>query len=579
MMLIADLTLITQSRASTRQALFNRDVSEMIESAKTPADHDAIAAAYDQEAAYNRDQAALHLRIAESYDRKPRWRLDYSKICREMVKDYSDLAKEDAELAQEHRKMAESLQSSSGSLTSQGSVGQGAATTPDHGTVTRAGSNGKAGRAVGEVSLMKKVSKISICIAVISLFALFPSAVPAIPGDRRLTLEQLIAAALEVSPRVRAARERWYSASHQIQQNYVPADPTFGYSNIDSPQFPLFESSQHAIVASQNLQFPGKALVQGTQAKRTADIARLTYEAAIRDLRAQVEVAYYQLALDNALGGTTQALEITLGQVVKVTEIAFEASQASQADFIAAELARRTAEQQLQIYKLNVENDLTQLNTLLYRRPDEPLVVDDKLDLKPIGTRLDNLIDAAEHTRQEILQAALTARNSADAETLARMEYLPDYTLTYEFDDFLLSSAAPAPNRLEDHSLTLAFNVPIYFWWHQREDMKKGLHDLAAAREDLDSLKSETAAAVTTLYRTALLDAQPASVYRDSLIPLALQEYQVALVGYQSGKVNFAQLQNAYQQVYALREAQFQLFNQFLAQRVALEQTVGTPLP
>jgi len=102
----------------------------MIANAKTPADHDAIAAAYDQEAAYNRDEAAVHLEIAESYDRRPRWRFDYSKICRQMARDYADLAKEDDELAQEHRKMAESLRSAS-NLTSHGTVVQGAArTTP-----------------------------------------------------------------------------------------------------------------------------------------------------------------------------------------------------------------------------------------------------------------------------------------------------------------------------------------------------------------------------------------------------------------------------------------------------------------
>lgn len=128
--MVSAFALTTQSCVSIRQALFHRDVSEMIANAKTPADHDAIAAAYDQEAAYNRDEAAVHLEIAESYDRRPRWRFDYSKICRQMARDYADLAKEDDELAQEHRKMAESLRSA-GEAKSQGPVIQGAArTTP-----------------------------------------------------------------------------------------------------------------------------------------------------------------------------------------------------------------------------------------------------------------------------------------------------------------------------------------------------------------------------------------------------------------------------------------------------------------
>lgn len=401
----------------------------------------------------------------------------------------------------------------------------------------------------------------------------------AICADTPLSLDQLIGFAVEVNPRVKATRERWYAATHQIQQNYAPADPQFGYASIDSPQFPLFKASEHSILASQSLQFPGKALLQANQAKRNAEIARMSYEVAIRDIRAQVEAGYYQLALDGALGNATEALEQSLDQVVKVTEIAFESSRATQADYIAAELARSTAQQQLQIYRLNTENDTTQLNMLLYRRPDEPLAIDEKLDLKPIGVPLDRLVETAQQSRQEILQAALSEKNFNDAQTLATMEYLPDYTLAYNFDDYLLTTAAPAPNRPQDHTLTLAFNVPVYFWWHQREDVKKSLHDLAAARDDLESLKNETAATVTTLYRTALLDARQAALYRNSLIPLAMQGYQVALVGYQNGKLNFAQLQNAYQQLYSLRVGQLQLSNQFFAQRVALEQTVGAPLP
>ena len=176
------------------------------------------------------------------------------------------------------------------------------------------------------------------------------------------------------------------------------------------------------------------------------------------------------------------------------------------------------------------------------------------------------------------MQAALSERSADTASSLARMEYLPDYTITYFFDDYLLESGAPAPSRTEDHSLTLAFNLPIYFWWHQREDVQKSLHDLAAARYDLGSIKNQTAAAVTTLYRTALLDYLQATLYRDSLTPLARQGYQVALVAYQSGKLNFAQLQDSYQQLYALQISQLQFENQYLAQKVALEQTIGAPL-
>lgn len=120
--------------------------------------------------------------------------------------------------------------------------------------------------------------------------------------------------------------------------------------------------------------------------------------------------------------------------------------------------------------------------------------------------------------------------------------------------------------------------MPIYFWWHQREDVEKSRHDLNAARYDLGSIRNQTATAVATLYQTALVAYRQAQLYHDSLIPMARQGYQVALVAYQTGKLNFAELQNAYQQLYGVQVAYLQLENQFLAQRVALEQTVGAPL-
>jgi hypothetical protein len=58
---------------------------------------------------------------------------------------------------------------------------------------------------------------------------------------QRLTLEQLVEVATENNPQIKAARERWGSALHEIKQNYVPVDPTFSYSSVDSPRISGFQ--------------------------------------------------------------------------------------------------------------------------------------------------------------------------------------------------------------------------------------------------------------------------------------------------------------------------------------------------
>lgn len=399
-------------------------------------------------------------------------------------------------------------------------------------------------------------------------------------ADPALGPAQLVEIATEVNPQVHATRDRWYSAMHQIKQNYAPADPVLGYANVDSATNGFSEASVHTLTITEPFLFPGKSLLQADNAKRTAEIARLTYEATLRDIRAQTETAYYQILLDGALADVQADTVSNLEQVLKVTQVAYSANQVTQTDFISAEFDLAAAKQNERQSRTSELNDETTLNQLLFRKPDEPLNLERRLELKALEIPVDKLIDLAARVRQEILETALAERNSETALQLAKLEYAPDYTLGYTFDNYLLSSAAPSQTgRMQDHGFSISFNAPVFFWIKQSEDVKRAGFDLAAAREDLDSIRSQTAAGVTNLYRTAKLAYETALLYRDSLIPLARQDFEVAIVAYQSGKIDFVTLAGALRRSYDARVQYLQAANQFLATRVALEQAIGQPLP
>ncbi len=395
--------------------------------------------------------------------------------------------------------------------------------------------------------------------------------------EQPLTVEQLVEVAIEVNPEVRAAKEQWDAAQHQILQNYAPADPTFTYANVDSSRD--FNAAVHAHSFSESFQFPGKALLQANEAKRTAEIARLTYEAAMRDLRAGVETAYYQVLLDEALIGINTENIANLKQVAHVTQIQYTANQATQADLIGAEFALAQAQLQERQYQTNRANDRVGLNQLLYRRPASPLNLDGKIQLKRLEFPLDKAVDAATHARQEILEAALAEKNSTTALKLAEMEYLPDYSVGYEFDYILQAGAQPLPGVTQGHTFSIGFNMPVFFWIHQREDVYSAQHSLQAARYSTNSVLSQTEATVTQLYQSAQFAYQSAQEYSGLLVPLADQDFKVSLVAYQSGKVDFLTLSSALQSAYAARITYLQNANQFFAGEVALEQAMGVSLP
>ena len=408
-------------------------------------------------------------------------------------------------------------------------------------------------------------------------------------ADSGLNAGQLVELAIESNPQVKAARARWDAAEHQILQNYAPADPQFEYTNVDSRKG-LGEAAVHSHQFTENFQFPGKALLQADEAKRNALIARLAYDATIRDLRAAVETGYYQVLLDESLLGVNRDNIAALRQVLQVTQVAYSANQVTQADFISSEFDLAQAEQQQHQYETSRANDLVTLNQLLHRPPSAPLELDHSMRLAQVKLPLDTLVDMATRIRQEILQAALTERNSNTALELAKMEYLPDFTVGYTFDYYLIGSFAPAGREVQTpqgvlltntqtHSVSIGFNLPVFFWIRQREDVTSAEFSLKAARADLSSIRSQTEASVTQLFRSAQLAYETSQLYRRSLIPLARQDFRVSLTAYQSNKLNFVELSGALQRSYAARVNYLQAANQFIAGRVALEQAIGAPLP
>jgi outer membrane protein, heavy metal efflux system len=398
-------------------------------------------------------------------------------------------------------------------------------------------------------------------------------------AESGLNANQLVELAVESNPQIHSMHAQWQAAEHQVLQNYAPADPVFTYANIDASHGLLNHAATHSHQLTENLQFPGKALLQAEQAQRTATIARFAYEAAIRDLRAAVETAYYQVLLDQALIDINSQNIENLHQVLKVSEIAYSAGQAAQTDFIAAEVNLALAQLQQRQFQLNHANDETNLNQLLYRDPDNPLNLDRTMRLDRMTLQLQTAVDMAFRARQEILEAALSERNQNTALELAKFEYLPDYQVGYAYDHFLQSGAQPLPDVTHGNTLTIGFNLPVFFWIHQNEDVKAAQYALEAARSNLQLIRSQTASTVTQIFRSAQFAYESAQLYQGSLIPLANQEFKVALIAYQGQKIDFLTLTSALQASYATRANYLQSANQFLAGRVALEQAIGAPLP
>jgi hypothetical protein len=85
-----------------------KSIEQMIAEAKTPADHEAIAAFYENEAQKAHEEHAEHLKRRDSYATIPVLKTKTGAVdhCNTIAKKYEDIAKENEALAKLHKDMA-----------------------------------------------------------------------------------------------------------------------------------------------------------------------------------------------------------------------------------------------------------------------------------------------------------------------------------------------------------------------------------------------------------------------------------------------------------------------------------------
>ena len=105
---LAASTLLPAAHLSAKEEAA-MDMEKMIMSAKSSADHEAIAAEYEAAAIAARAKAKEHLQMAEAYEKAggvaiAKWHLDAH--CKGLAASYEKAAKENESLAKAHRELA-----------------------------------------------------------------------------------------------------------------------------------------------------------------------------------------------------------------------------------------------------------------------------------------------------------------------------------------------------------------------------------------------------------------------------------------------------------------------------------------
>ena len=171
------------------------------------------------------------------------------------------------------------------------------------------------------------------------------------------------------------------------------------------------------------------------------------------------------------------------------------------------------------------------LNSTVGRDVTAPLGGQPEPRQTPFERSLDELIQAA-YTHSPEIKVKEQMVKAAEAKlAMARKEYYPDVTLN---GTYFSRDSKEWPDMW---SATATFNVPIYFKTKQDEAVREGLAGLSEAKHELAATRLMVASAMRDSYTMIQTADHLMGLYRQALIPKNYQDYELALSGYASGKI------------------------------------------
>jgi outer membrane protein TolC len=333
-----------------------------------------------------------------------------------------------------------------------------------------------------------------------------------------LALPTAIRQAVERNPGLQAARARWQAAVETYPQALSLPDPMleYRYSAMDKTQ---------QLGLSQVLPPPTMILAESRLALAEAQMARLRYDIALRDLIVEVKLSFFELAYLERAVAITQQNHALLQHIEQVAAARYAQDQATLNDLLTSRAQAAQLEYDLVLLRELQEVERVRLTALL----DLPSVT-------VFGPVLAPPVEPLELTPDEVEQRALANRQELElmlAEVrkaglnvdLAKSKWWPELNL------MLLTVADAGPEARPDPEDAWMAEVSLSLPLDLRKK-RAGVRAAVAAREaaaaDVRAMATETRALVRKAYFAASNARRLIDLYEKTLIPQAKQAMAIA---------------------------------------------------
>jgi outer membrane protein TolC len=338
--------------------------------------------------------------------------------------------------------------------------------------------------------------------------------------DDRLTVDGLVGAVLEQSPRLRAAEAAAEAAAYRIDPAGSLDDPMLSYSAAP-------RSSDQNVDFSQRIPWPGTLRAREAVAETEAAAARWSVGADQLTLAAAAKSAYAEWYFVARALDIHHEVQDLVDELIATAEARYAAGRASKQDVLQAEVERADLDnEQLQLTRQQ-SAALAHINALLNRPPDAPLPSAEPIAAQPPAPEAEALERLALDRHPELKRLGTQIEGAESRVALARKAFYPDFQIRAGY------------NTLWDESdkrpvLGVSINVP--FDRSKREaELDRTQAEVRRAEWMLSDRRAQLLADLTRSRAEVVESVAAIELYERELLPLATEYFDAAIADYRSG--------------------------------------------
>lgn len=440
--------------------------------------------------------------------------------------------------------------------------------------------------AICATSIWKKYLLLLFGLAVLVMFSLSPVAAqqeakpPVEPSTGPMqSLADLVNQAIEFNPKIEKARQDWRSVIEKYKIAVGLPDPQLMVTYFPEPiETRLGPQDWNASLAFK-LPYPGKLHQKGQIAYADAEVARIQLNKTIRDVVVAVRESYHELNYIREAQRVAATNSDLLDHLRKVAETSHAENRGELIDVIRAQSQTgQIRYDQLLLADLE-QAELASLNSLLNQPTEAGLgdLLPEKI--QPLIYSLDEIYTLAEAHQEEIRIKTVQVERAASGVKLARSQNRPDFTFGLFYAGIGDPDVPAPPPDAGDDAFGVQFGVSIPLWFGQNGARVAGARaQKRAAQAELIDRINQTRADIRRLHFRLTTAERTFLLYRDELLPQALQSMSLAETWFREEQGSFSDFVEAqaiwYNFNLALERARAD-YGKFLAR---IEKTVGHPL-